>query len=131
MVITPAVTINLGGNELPYAPHFKINAGAQYTLPVGATGWNATLRGDYTNQSRYFAREFNTPNDRIASWSLVNALLRFDSPGDRYSIEAWVKNIGDKANITNSIIEDAQVGSYRNVRVLEPRTFGVTARASF
>lgn len=131
VVTTPAVTINLRGNELPHAPRFKVNAGAQYTLALGGTGWNATLRGDYTRQGKYFSREFNTPNDRIQSWSLVNALLRFDAPGDRYGIELWVKNLGDKANITNSIIEDAQVGSYRNVRVLEPRTYGITARASF
>ncbi len=131
VVITPAVAINLRGNELPYAPRFKVNTGAQYTVPLGDGGWHATLRGDFTMQSRYFAREFNTPNDRIKSWNLANALLRLDAPEDRYGVELWVKNIADKANITNSIIEDAQVGSYRNVRVLEPRTFGVTARASF
>lgn len=128
---TPEVPINLRGNELPYAPTFKVNVGAQYTMPLGASGWSATLRGDYVRQSRYFAREFNTPNDRIKGWSVANALLRFSNPDDTLAIEAFVKNIADNDAITSSIIEDALVGNYRNVRVLEPRTFGVSLRFAF
>jgi outer membrane receptor protein involved in Fe transport len=128
---TPEVPVNLQGNKLPYAPEFKVNVGAQYTLPLGASGWSATLRGDYVWQDEFFAREFNTPNDRIGSWQYGNALLRFDNEASTLSIEAFIKNIGDSDNITNSIIEDAQVGSYRNVRVLEPRTYGIALRAAF
>jgi outer membrane receptor protein involved in Fe transport len=125
------VTVNLSGNELPYAPEFKVNFGAQYTMPLASTGWSATLRGDYVRQSSYFAREFNTPNDRIKGWSIANALLRFTNPSDTLALEGFVKNIADNDAITSSIIEDALVGSYRNVRVLEPRTFGMSLRAAF
>ncbi|CAA9491492.1 MAG: TonB-dependent receptor [uncultured Sphingomonadaceae bacterium] len=128
---TPEVPVNLRGNELPFAPKFKVNVGAQYTVGLGASGWTATLRGDYVRQSRYFSREFNTPNDRIAPWAYANALLRLDDPDGTLSFEAFVKNIGNNDNITNSIIEDAQVGQYRNVRVLEPRTYGVALRFAF
>jgi outer membrane receptor protein involved in Fe transport len=128
---TPEVPVNLRGNDLPYSPEFKVNLGAQYTLPLGSSGWSATLRGDYVWQDEFFAREFNTPNDRIGSWEYGNALLRFDNEPGTLSVEAFVKNIGDSDNITNSIIEDAQVGSYRNVRVLEPRTYGVAVRMAF
>jgi outer membrane receptor protein involved in Fe transport len=130
-VVTPQVPVNLRGNELPYAPSFKVNIGAQYTMPLASTGWSATVRGDYVYQGSYFAREFNTPNDRIDSWSIANAYLRFTNPNDTVGIELFVKNIGDSDAITSSIIEDAQVGSYRNVRVLEPRTYGVSARFRF
>ena len=95
-------------------------------MPIGASGWSVTLRGDYSRQSSYFAREFNTPNDWIASWDIANAFLRVNGPDDRIAIEAFVKNIGDNANITNSIIESDLVGSYRNVRILDPRTYGVS-----
>ena len=73
----------------------------------------------------------HTPNDRIASWEYGNALLRFDNEPGALSIEAFVKNIDDSDNITNSIIEDAQVGSYRNVRVLGLRTYGVAVPMAF
>jgi outer membrane receptor protein involved in Fe transport len=129
--LTPQVPVNLRGNELPYAPDFKLNMGAQYTMPLGGTGWSATVRGDYVYQGDYFAREFNTPNDRIKSWSIANAYLRFSNQAETLGFELFVKNIGDSDAITSSIIEDAQVGSYRNVRVLEPRTYGISTRLSF
>jgi outer membrane receptor protein involved in Fe transport len=128
---TPQVAVNLRGNELPYAPDFKLNVGAQYKMPLGGSGWSAMLRGDYVHQGSYFAREFNTPNDRIKSWSIANAFLRFSNADDTLNFELFVKNIGDSDAITSSIIEDAQVGSYRNVRVLEPRTYGISTRLTF
>jgi iron complex outermembrane recepter protein len=128
---TPAVPINLRGNQLPYSPKFKFSFGAEYTLPLGGSGWNATLRGDYSRQSSYFAREFNTSNDKIKSWSIANALLRFSNEPATISVEAYVKNIGNSDNITNSIIESDLVGSYRNARILEPRTYGVTTTFKF
>jgi outer membrane receptor protein involved in Fe transport len=128
---TPLTTINLKGNELPYAPDTKITLGAQYTLDVGSTGWTATLRGDYSWQSKYWAREFNTANDRIKSWSSTNAILRFINPDDTITVELFVKNIANKDNITNSIVESDLVGNYRNVRILEPRTWGITTQFKF
>ncbi len=128
---TPEVRLTLKGNELPYAPKFKIAVGGEYTLPLGGGGWSATLRGDYSWQSRYFAREFNTVNDRIKAWSIANALLRFSNDGATVNVEAYVKNIFNKDNITNSIIESDLIGSYRNARILEPRTYGVTTTFKF
>jgi outer membrane receptor protein involved in Fe transport len=100
-------------------------------MALGSTGWSATVRGDYVHQGDYFAREFNTPNDRIEGWSIANAYLRFTSEDEALGVELFVKNIGNSSAISSSIIEDAQVGSYRNVRVLEPRTYGVSTRVKF
>ena len=127
---TPAVPVNLDGKRLPYSPSFKFSVGAEYSVPLGDSGWSLTARGDYSRQSSYFAREFNTSNDRIAAWGIGNAFLRL-SDGERLTIEGYVKNIGDKDNITNSIIESDLVGSYRNVRILDPRTYGVSTTFRF
>jgi len=127
---TPAVPVNLRGNELPYSPQFKFNVGAEYSVPLGSD-WSATLRADYSRQSSYFAREFNTVNDRIAAWGIANALLRVSAPDARIAVEGFVKNIFDTDSITNSIIESDLVGSYRNVRILDPRTYGVSATLRF
>jgi iron complex outermembrane recepter protein len=128
---TPEVRLTLKGNELPYAPKFKIAVGGEYTMPLGGGGWTATIRGDYSWQSRYFAREFNTVNDRIKAWSIANALLRVSNEDATINIEGYVKNVFNKDNITNSIIESDLVGSYRNARILEPRTYGVTTTFRF
>src|SRR3546814_1677552 len=45
---------DLGGKELPNAPHWTMNLGAQYTLPIG--DWGLTLRGDYYRQGANWAR---------------------------------------------------------------------------
>jgi iron complex outermembrane recepter protein len=42
-----------------------------------------------------------------------------------------VKNVTDQDNITNIIIEDALIGRYRNVRLLEPRTYGIILEKKF
>ena len=128
---TPEVRLTLKGNELPYAPKFKIAVGGEYSMPLGAGGWTATVRGDYSWQSSYFAREFNTANDKIKAWSIANALLRFSNADATVNVEGYVKNIFNKDNITNSIIESDLVGSYRNARILEPRTYGVTTTFRF
>jgi outer membrane receptor protein involved in Fe transport len=128
---TPAVAVNLRGNRLPYSPKYKVSLGGEYTLPLGASGWKATVRGDYSWQSSYFAREFNTSNDRIKAWGVANALARVTNASETLSVEAYVKNIANKDNISNSIIESDLVGSYRNARILDPRTFGLAATFRF
>jgi outer membrane receptor protein involved in Fe transport len=128
---TPAVAVNLRGNRLPYSPKYKVSLGGEYTVPLGASGWKTTVRGDYSWQSTYFAREFNTANDRIKAWGVANALARFTNAAETLSLEAYVKNIGNKDNISNSIIESDLVGSYRNARILDPRTYGLAATFRF
>lgn len=126
---TPATPVNLKGKELPYAPGFKAKIGAQYSFPLAT--WTATLRGDVTWQDDFYAREFNTSNDRIDGWSLVDLQARLVSEDQRLELQAYVKNVTDEDNIVSSIIEDALIGSYRNVRLLEPRTFGVSILSRF
>jgi len=46
-------------------------------------------------------------------------------------VQLYVKNVGDEDNITNSIVEGAEVGRYRNVRILDPRTYGIALETRF
>jgi outer membrane receptor protein involved in Fe transport len=128
---TPTVAVNLAGNELPHAPKSKIKVGGQYTTATFATNWTATFRFDAVWQDKYFAREYNSPTDRIDAWGVIDLQARLDNREQGFSVRAFVKNISDEDNITNIIIEDALVGRYRNVRLLEPRTFGVILEKNF
>ncbi len=125
---TPEVRLTLKGNELPYSPKYKLALGGEYSVAVDGD-WSVTARADHSWQSRYFAREFNTSNDRIKAWSITNALVRLHN--DRFSLEAYVRNAFNKDNITNSIIESDLIGSYRNARILEPRTVGLIGSVRF
>ena len=128
---SPEVEVNLRGNVLPHSPTAKIKLGAQYTTGLFNTGWTVTARLDHVWQNRYFAREFNTPADLIKAWDVSNLQLRFANATGNIEVKAFVKNLTDNDHITNIIIEDALVGSYRNVRLLDPRTFGVQVEYKF
>jgi iron complex outermembrane recepter protein len=130
-VTTPTVQVNLAGNVLPHSPQTKIKLGAQYTMGLFNNGWTSTLRLDHVWQDKYFAREFNTPTDRIDAWSVTNLQLRIANPKEGLEFKAYVKNLANHNNITNIIIEDPLVGRYRNVRLLDPRTFGVQVQYNF
>ena len=128
---TPTVRINLEGNELPHSPGFKAKAGAQYQAAVGSSDWTATFRVDATWQDAYYAREYNTPTDRIDAWGVIDLQFRLENDPMGLSARLFVKNLTDDDNITNIIIEDALIGRYRNVRLLEPRTYGVILQQRF
>ena len=128
---TPTVQVNLKGNELPHSPGFKVKAGAQYETDTFRGDWTATFRVDATWQDSYFAREYNTPTDRIDGWGVIDAQVRFENEPMGLGVRLFVKNLTDGDNITNIIIEDALIGRYRNARLLEPRTYGVIVQKKF
>ena len=131
LVTTPTVAVNLAGNELPHSPKSKVKIGGQYITASFAGGWTATLRADAVWQDKYFAREYNSPTDRIDAWGIIDLSARLDNRDQDFAIRMFVKNVSDEDNITNIIIEDALVGRYRNVRLLEPRTYGVILEKKF
>ena len=128
---TPEVAVNLSGKKLPHSPEKKIKVGGQYTTGLMDTGWTMTSRLDYVWQDKYFSREFNTATDVIAAWGVTNLQLRFANGKGNMEVKAYVKNLSDADHKTNIIIEDALIGSYRNVRLLDPRTFGVQVEYKF
>jgi outer membrane receptor protein involved in Fe transport len=128
---TPPVRINLKGNELPHSPAFKAKVGAQYQTGPIYGDWAAVFRVDATWQDSYYAREYNTPTDRIDSWGVIDLQVRLENEPLELDVRFFVKNLTDDDNITNIIIEDALIGRYRNARLLEPRTWGVIVQKRF
>ncbi|AVA12948.1 hypothetical protein [Sphingopyxis sp. MG] len=59
----------MSDNELPNSPHWAVNLGAEYTIPL-SDGWGATVRGDGYWQGKSWARVYNlTPYDRLRDWT--------------------------------------------------------------
>src|SRR3546814_20845930 len=83
--------------ELPYAPHWTMNLGAQYTLPIG--DWGLTLRGDYYRQGASWARVYNTPIDRMKAWDNANLSLTLAQTADGLAFQFYVKNVFNKTPI--------------------------------
>ncbi len=120
---------DLSGNELPNAPNWTANIGAQYTFH--RDDWALTLRGDYYYQGESYARVYNTTYDRLKSWDNVNISATLERPADGLVIQAYVKNLFDKTPITDAFTNSDDTGLTTNVFTLDPRLVAVSVSKRF
>ncbi len=121
---------DLSGNELPNAPHWTFNIGAQYTMRF-SEGWEATVRGDFYRQSQSFSRVHNTASDKLRGWDNANLSLRIERPDDALAFELYAKNIFDETPITDAFLNSDSTGMTTNVFVLDPRLIGFSVTKGF
>jgi outer membrane receptor protein involved in Fe transport len=121
---------NLGGNELPNAPHFTTSLSAEYTLPV-SEDWAATLHSDFYWQSQSYARVFNDrPYDKIRGYSNVNLALILTSASG-WQVLGYLKNVFDTTAITGDFLNSDDSGLTTNVFLTDPRLYGVRVTKNF
>jgi len=121
----------LGGNELPNAPHWTMNIGAQYGFDL-LEDWRMTIRGDAYWQSQSWARVYNDdPYDKLHGWYNVNLSVWFERPDDDLKIEFYAKNLLDKTPITDAFLNSDDTALTTNVFVLDPRLIGLSIRKGF
>jgi iron complex outermembrane recepter protein len=123
-VLVPiGVPMSLAGKQLPNAPEFSANFGIEYGVQV-ARGFMLVPRLDYYYQSRFFYRAFNTRQDRIPSWDVVNLSLTLHEPGAAWDLRVFANNVTDGHHITGAFLADGALGAFTNVFLREPRTMG-------
>ena len=122
---------DLSGNELPNAPRWTGNIGAQYTVFIDSGAWELTLRGDYYRQSKSYARVYNTEYDRLRAWDNVNAALTLRRPESGLTFQLYVKNLLDSTPITGFFTNSDDTGLTTNVFTLDPRIFGFNISKKF
>ncbi|WP_194744359.1 TonB-dependent receptor [Thermaurantiacus tibetensis] len=125
------VPVRLDGNELPNSPEFKVILGAQYTLPLGSSGWNAVIRADYSFTDEIYSRTFNLPIDRVPSYDILSANIQFNAPNDRWFIRGFLQNAFNSDAITGQYVTDPSSGLFTNVFTLEPRRYGIAVGFNF
>jgi iron complex outermembrane recepter protein len=67
----------------------------------------------------------------IDAWSVTNLQLRLANASGNVQVKLYVKNLSDDNNITSSTPQDPLLGGYRNVRLMDPRTFGMQVEYKF
>ena len=87
------------GNRLKLTPKHSFAMGGSYDhhLPNGST---LRLSGDWSEKSRFFFAEDNTPDDSEKLAGLVNLQGIWTSPSERLEVSLWVKNLLDKRDKT-------------------------------
>ena len=123
------ISTDVGGNQLPNAPHYTYNIGAQYTFLFGTS--DLVLRGDFYRQGPSWARIYNDPIDRLRGWSNANVTLTWEHPDNDLTVQFYVKNLFDKTPITGTFINSSDSGLTTNVFTLDPRIVGLSVRKGF
>jgi len=122
----------LGGNELPNAPHWTTSLGTQYSRDLLDGSWRATVRTDAYWQSQSWARIYNLdPYDKLHGWYNLNLSVWFERPDDDLKIELYAKNILDETPITDAFLNSDDTALTTNVFVLDPRLIGLSIRKGF
>ncbi len=111
--------ISLAGKKIPYTPEYKFTAGARYDIdsPIGTftPSVNAVVSG------KYFNTDYNTVIDVQEAFTKVDLRLAWLSKGDRFGIDLFVNNVGDKAVANRGVFGSQGL----NKSFEEPRFYGV------
>jgi iron complex outermembrane receptor protein len=113
---------NATGHQTPLAPHFTLNVGGTYTVPLGDAR-ELRLTAAMTHKSSYAFEADNVL--RQPGYNSVNASAEFKL-NEHFSIEGWIHNIG---NVNYNVEMTTAVG--QTALAAPPRTYGVNVKANF
>ncbi len=122
-------TINCTGFQLPRTPKWSgvVSYSHTFDLPNGAA---LDLAPDVTfASSRWLSAEF-VENARADGYALFNTSLTYRAPDDAYSIQVFVRNIGNTAVYTGTQ-QYPFINNYNGQDVGPPRTYGARFRVKF
>lgn len=123
----------LDGDQLPFVPELSVNLDVDYEWPVFATA--SAYIGASARTVRDQVADFGIRNDdgsqrEIPSYEVFD--LRAGLMGDRWSLELFVKNVGDELGRTSMF---GDVGTFPNDAiasgVIRPRTIGLSLSTRF
>jgi iron complex outermembrane receptor protein len=126
---TELVTIDCSGFELPRAQEWVASFGYDHTFRLGnGATLNAALSGQYGSE-RWLGFEF-VPTQRADAYEVFDVDLTYAAPDGRWSLAAFVHNIGDEAVYSGGSVQGfAPPLVYATIG--PPRTYGVTLNYRF
>jgi iron complex outermembrane receptor protein len=110
------------GNQTALAPHFSLNLGGTYTVPLGDER-ELRLSAAMTHKSSYVFEADNVL--RQPAYTVVNASVEFKLD-EHFSIEGWIRNIG---NINYNVQETTSVG--QTALAAPPRMYGMDIKFNY
>ena len=122
-------TQDLSGARAANAPEFSGYAYAQFELPVGSSGWESRLRGDLSYRSDTLFSLTQDPNTIQDGYVIANARATLASPGSRYEVALWGRNLFD-VDYAETIFSTPVLGGYSQFQAID-RQLGVELRVRF
>ena len=119
---------DFSGNKFVRAPNVSAVLGADYRIPLNAGG--AIILGtDWNTRSRqYFFSNDQSANMRADGYTLGNARVTYELPGETTRVTAYVNNLTDKEYRNHTL-----PGGFQTAAVMfgDPRTVGVSVTSDF
>lgn len=122
-------TIDCTGFQLPRTPKWAGTVSYTHTvdLPGGAA---VDISPDMSfASSRWLSAEF-VENALGGAYALFNASVTYRAPDNVWSVQLFMRNIGDKAVYTGTQ-QYPFINNYNGQDIMPPRTYGVRVRAKF
>ncbi|WP_380873978.1 TonB-dependent receptor [Sphingomonas sp. DBB INV C78] len=122
-------TCDLSGRRLPGVSKYSFSAGGEYAFDVG-DDMRAYVNMDYAYRSDFYTT-YNLAMDSLASgYGVTNARIGIRGIGEGWDLSIFARNLFDTNYI--SIINPSAFNTGQSTAILgDPRTYGVTLKASF
>ncbi|MFL6735105.1 MAG: TonB-dependent receptor [Sphingomicrobium sp.] len=121
----PAVTCDVSGNRLPFAPDLKFNLGASHRLPLGRNG-TLELSGNLAYNDGYFTEPDNVV--RQDAYATVDLSAQWRAGESGLSVRLWTLNLTN-AHYSNALATVQTIGVLHNPAA--PRRFGASVGYAF
>ncbi len=131
---------NIVGNRLPQAPKQKLAVNGNYSFVLD--GGTLTLGATYLYRDKAYANVFTRPWSSAPSWDQVDLRAHWAPTSNKYTIIAYVKNVGDtkgydaavapsQRNNSATVLSDQFLNGGQNLELTPPRTYGVEFQYRF
>lgn len=119
------------GSNIANAPKLSLTSSLNYRQPIEGTSlaWNFYVDALYVSKMRVQTL-FRDPITDQKAYTVVNARLGIGGENGSWGLELWGRNIGDTLYHQYALGIPEQTGEFAHYKT-EPRTYGVTLRASF
>ena len=124
-----AVSCNINGQPLPFAPKFKLYSNATYKFSLGGD-LNLELQSDVTMRSKTQYSLAETPSTVEPAYAIWNGSIALISTAGGWQARAYVKNITD-THYSNFLGNGSAAGTVRFVPRDDRRYGGILLRKDF
>lgn len=121
--------IDCSGRSMPRAPKWSGSVGIDQTFELGDAG-RLVLSSSMTFASGRWLHAYYVPNTWAKSYQVYDVSLTYFSPGDRFKVQGFVRNLSNAAVYTGAE-QNAFVGNLVGADISAPRTYGVRVTYDF
>lgn len=120
---------DFSGERMPFAPKWTFNVGYEYGLPFLSGELTGRAQTHYESAKKLDFHGFDV--HRQGSFTKTDLMLTYQPDAASWSVQAFVRNIENKAVLATAIPPVAASPIYAQAAYAPPRTYGVMARVTF